>query len=110
MTKGTILTILCTMWMIVVLGILYRIYVEKPKVVNNLKQEQKHIDSIKAYTTKITDSLTAINVEYKAKIEAKNEVIRTLKGLVNDNNKKYQVITDSALVVELERLRINGIK
>jgi hypothetical protein len=87
-------------------------YFHKDKVepTNNLQQEQINLDSIKAYTTKITDSLATIKVEYKAKIEAKNEVIRTLKGLVNDNNKKYQVITDSALVVELERLRINGIK
>ena len=77
---------------------------------NNLQQEQIKLDSIKAYTTKITDSLTTINVEYKAKIDAKNEVIRTLKGLVNDNNKKYQVITDSALVVELEKERAKGIR
>ena len=83
---------------------------DKAEPPNNLQQEQINLDSIKAYTTKITDSLTTINVEYKAKIDAKNEVIRTLKGLVNDNNKKYQVITDSALVVELERLRINGIR
>jgi hypothetical protein len=90
---------------------MYVIYESANKIqTNNLQQEQINLDSIKAYTTKITDSLTTINVEYKAKIEAKNEVIRTLKGLVNDNNKKYQVITDSALVVELERLRGIGIR
>ena len=83
---------------------------EPTQPTNNLQQEQINLDSIKAYTTKITDSLTTINVEYKAKIDAKNEVIRTLKGLVNDNNKKYQVITDSALVVELEKLRGVGIR
>ena len=83
---------------------------EPTQPTNNLQQEQINLDSIKAYTTKITDSLTTINVEYKAKIDAKNEVIRTLKGLVNDNNKKYQVITDSALVVELEKERAKGIR
>lgn len=94
-------------------AILYRIANFEPKestTVKELNQYQQHLDSIKAYTTHITDSLTTINVEYKAKIEAKNEVIRTLKGLVNDNNKKYQVITDSALVVELEKERLKGIR
>ena len=83
---------------------------EPTQPTNNLQQEQINLDSIKAYTTKITDSLTTINVEYKAKIDAKNEVIRTLKGLVNDNNKKFQIITDSALVVELEKERAKGIR
>lgn len=83
---------------------------DKVEPTNNIQQEQINLDSVKAYTAKITDSLTTIKIEYKAKIEAKNEVIRTLKGLVNDNNKKYQVITDSALVVELERLRGLGIR
>jgi TRAP-type mannitol/chloroaromatic compound transport system substrate-binding protein len=90
---------------------MYVIYESANKIqTNNLQQEQINLDSIKSYTTHITDSLTTINVEYKAKIESKNEVIRTLKGLVNDNNKKYQLITDSALVVELEKERVKGIK
>jgi len=95
-----------------IVGLVWYFLFRKDKVepINNLQQEQINLDSIKAYTTHITDSLTTINVEYKAKIEAKNDVIRTLKGLVNDNNKKYQVITDSALVFELERLRGVGIR
>ena len=95
-----------------IVGLVWYFLFRKDKVepTNNLQQEQINLDSIKAYTTKITDSLTTINVEYKAKIDAKNEIIYTLKSLVNDNNKKYQVITDSALVVELEKERAKGIR
>jgi len=82
----------------------------KVEPTNNLQQEQINLDSIKAYTTHKYDSVVNVNKEFEAKIVAKEYIIVTLKGLVNDNNKKYQVITDSALVVELERLRINGIK
>jgi len=91
-------------------AVIWTTYEKYTPTPNNLQQEQINLDSIKDYTTHITDSLTTINVEYKAKIEDKNDIIYTLKGLVNDNNKKYQVITDSALVVELERLRGLGIK
>ena len=108
MTKGTILTIFGVVGILTALFILYGIKQELKPI--DIVQEQINLDSIKAYTTKITDSLTTINVEYKAKIDAKNEVIRTLKGLVNDNNKKYQVITDSALVGELEKERAKGIR
>lgn len=108
MKKGTILTIFAAILFISALIILYGIKQELKPI--DIVQEQINLDSIKVYTTHITDSLTTINVEYKAKIEAKNEVIRTLKGLVNDNNKKYKVITDSALVVELEIERLKGIR
>lgn len=87
-------------------------YFHKDKVepTNNLQQEQINLDSIKAYTTHKYDSVVNVNKEFEAKILAKEYIIRTLKGLVNDNNKKYQVITDSALVVELERFRGRGIR
>jgi hypothetical protein len=77
---------------------------------NNLQQEQINLDSINAYTTHKYDSVVNVNKEFEAKIVAKEYIILTLKGLVNDNNKKYQVITDSALVFELGRLRKVGIR
>lgn len=83
---------------------------DKVEPTNNLQQEQINLDSVKAYTNHKHDSVVTVNKEFQAKIEAKNEVIITLKGLVNDNNKKYQVITDSALVVELEKERLKGIR
>ena len=96
-------------WMII--SVLYfsnsRDKVEPP---NNLQQEQINLDSIKAYYNVKIDSVNTANLILKSKIKDKNEIIYTLKSLVNDNNKKYQVITDSALVVELEKLRGVGIR
>ncbi len=77
---------------------------------NNLQQEQIKLDSIKAYYNVKIDSVNTANLILKSKIKDKNEIIYTLKSLVNDNNKKYQVITDSALVVELEKERAKGIR
>lgn len=111
MKKGTILTILCIIWFGVTAYVLYYIYnIYKPEQAKALQQEQINLDSIKAYTTYKYDSVVNVNKEFEAKILAKEYIIRTLKGLVNDNNKKYQVITDSALVVELERFRGRGIR
>jgi len=84
--------------------------IQKPTPTNSLQQEQINLDSVKAYYNVKIDSVNTANLILKSKIKDKNEIIYTLKGLVNDNNKKYQVITDSALVVELERLRGLGIK
>jgi hypothetical protein len=77
---------------------------------NNLQQEQINLDSIKAYYNVKIDSVNTANLILKSKIKDKNEIIYTLKSLVNDNNKKYQVITDSALVVELGKERAKGIR
>ena len=83
---------------------------EPTQPTNNLQQEQINLDSIKAYYNVKIDSVNTANLILKSKIKDKNEIIYTLKSLVNDNNKKYQVITDSALVVELEKLRGVGIR
>ena len=95
-----------------IVGLVWYFLFRKDKVepTNNLQQEQINLDSIKAYYNVKIDSVNTANLILKSKIKDKNEIIYTLKGLVNDNNKKYQVITDSALVVELERLRGLGIK
>ena len=81
-----------------------------PQPTNNLQQEQINLDSVKAYYNVKIDSVNTANLILKSKIKDKNEIIYTLKSLVNDNNKKYQVITDSALVVELEKERAKGIR
>ena len=83
---------------------------DKVEPTNNLQQEQIKLDSIKAYYNVKIDSVNTANLILKSKIKDKNEIIYTLKSLVNDNNKKYQVITDSALVVELEKERAKGIR
>ena len=95
-----------------IVGLVWYFLFRKDKVepTNNLQQEQINLDSIKAYYNVKIDSVNTANLILKSKIKDKNEIIFTLKSLVNDNNKKYQVITDSALVVELERLRGLGIK
>ena len=109
MIKDTIIIILCIIGFIVLALIFRNIYGDKEPT-NNLQQEQIKLDSIKAYYNVKIDSVNTANLILKSKIKDKNEIIYTLKSLVNDNNKKYQVITDSALVVELEKLRGVGIR
>ncbi len=97
--------------LVVALFVIWFISYDKTKEPRyTLQQEQINLDSIKAYTTHKYDSVVNVNKEFEAKIVAKEYIIRTLKGLVNDNNKKYQAITDSALVVELEKERAKGIR
>ena len=95
-----------------IVGLVWYFLFRKDKVepTNNLQQEQINLDSIKAYYNVKIDSVNTANLILKSKIKDKNEIIYTLKSLVNDNNKKYQVITDSALVVELGKLRGVGIR
>lgn len=95
-----------------IVGLVWYFLFRKDKVepTNNLQQEQIKLDSIKAYYNVKIDSVNTANLILKSKIKDKNEIIYTLKSLVNDNNKKYQVITDSALVVELEKERAKGIR
>lgn len=95
-----------------IVGLVWYFLFRKDKVepTNNLQQEQINLDSIKAYYNVKIDSVNTANLILKSKIKDKNEIIYTLKSLVNDNNKKYQVITDSALVVELEKERAKGIR
>ncbi len=110
MTKGTILTIFGVLFLC---GFMVFISIKKldnKEPTNNLQQEQINLDSVKAYYNVKIDSVNTANLILKSKIKDKNEIIYTLKSLVNDNNKKYQVITDSALVVELEKLRGLGIR
>jgi len=109
MIKDTIIIILCIIGFIVLALIFRNIYGDKEPP-NNLQQEQINLDSIKAYYNVKIDSVNTANLILKSKIKDKNEIIYTLKSLVNDNNKKYQVITDSALVVELEKERAKGIR
>lgn len=108
MTKGTILTIFGVVGVLTALIMLYGIKQELKPI--DIVQEQINLDSIKTYYNVKIDSVNTANLILKSKIKDKNEIIYTLKGLVNDNNKKYQVITDSALVVELEKLRGIGIR
>lgn len=95
-----------------IVGLVWYFLFRKDKVepTNNLQQEQINLDSIKAYYNVKIDSVNTANLILKSKIKDKNEIIYTLKSLVNDNNKKYQVITDSALVVELGKERAKGIR
>lgn len=95
-----------------IVGLVWYFLFRKDKVepTNNLQQEQINLDSVKAYYNVKIDSVNTANLILKSKIKDKNEIIFTLKSLVNDNNKKYQVITDSALVVELEKERAKGIR
>lgn len=96
--------------LVVALFVIGFISYDKSKPINNLQQQQINLDSVTSYYNVKIDSIDSANLILKSKIKDKNEIINTLKSLVNNNNKKYQVITDSALVVELEKERAKGIR
>lgn len=68
------------------------------------------LDSTKVFYSKQLDSINTENRLLNTKIEAKNETIKTLKGLVKENNHYFESITDSALLEELRKIRGMGIK
>ena len=67
-------------------------------------------DSMQVFYSKQLDSIKVENQLLQVKIEAKTETIRTLKGLVKENNHYFESITDSALFEELKKIRSSGIK
>lgn len=67
-------------------------------------------DSMQVFYSKQLDSMMIENQLLQVKIEAKTETIKTLKGLVKQNNHYFQSITDSALFEELKRVRSGGVK
>lgn len=67
-------------------------------------------DSMQVFYSKQLDSIKVENQLLQVKIEAKTETIRTLKGLVKENNHYFESITDSTLFEELKKIRSGGIK
>ena len=67
-------------------------------------------DSMQVFYSKQLDSIKVENQLLQVKIEAKTETIRTLKGLVKENNHYFESITDSALFEELKKVRSGGIR
>ena len=68
------------------------------------------LDSTKVFYSKQLDSINTENKLLQTKIEAKNETIKTLKGLVKENNSYFESITDSVLFEALREIRGNGVK
>lgn len=67
-------------------------------------------DSMQVFYSKQLDSMMIENQLLQVKIEAKTETIRTLKGLVKENNHYFESITDSALFEDLKKIRSSGIR
>ena len=67
-------------------------------------------DSMQVFYSKQLDSIKVENQLLQVKIEAKTETIKTLKGLVKENNHYFESITDSALFEELKKIRSGGIR
>ena len=67
-------------------------------------------DSMQVFYSKQLDSIKVENQLLQVKIEAKTETIKTLKGLVKQNNHYFQSITDSALFEELKKVRSGGVR
>ena len=86
----------------------YRIITEPNKT--EVIIDTSKTDSMQVFYSKQLDSIATENRLLNTKVEAKNETIRTLKGLVKENNHYFESITDSALVVELEKEREKGIR
>lgn len=86
-------------------------------VIEKNKQLKEHppidtskTDSMQVFYSKQLDSIKVENQLLQVKIEAKTETIRTLKGLVKENNYYFESITDSALFEELKKVRSGGVK
>ena len=86
----------------------YRIITEPNK--KEVIIDTSKTDSMQVFYSKQLDSIKVENQLLQVKIEAKTETIRTLKGLVKQNNHYFQSITDSALFEELKRVRGGGVK
>jgi len=83
----------------------------KKSIENNTHQiDTSKTDSMQVFYSKQLDSIKIENQLLQVKIEAKTETIKTLKGLVKQNNHYFQSITDSALFEELKRVRSGGVK
>lgn len=102
---------------VVMLVLLFLLTVALYLVIEKNKQLQEHppidtskTDSMQVFYSKQLDSIKVENQLLQVKIEAKNETIRTLKGLVKENNQYFESITDSALFEELKKIRSSGIK
>ena len=105
MKKETIANII-----LVLLGIAAFIYCVKTSEVNKVTIDTSKTDSMQVFYSKQLDSIKVENQLLQVKIEAKTETIRTLKGLVKENNHYFESITDSALFEELKKVRSGGVK
>lgn len=88
------------------LFIAYKTTENEPQTIIDTTQ----LDSTKVFYSKQLDSINTENKLLQTKIEAKNETIRTLKGLVKENNHYFESITDSALFDDLRVIRSSGIR
>lgn len=78
--------------------------------VNRVTIDTSKTDSMQVFYSKQLDSIKVENQLLQVKIEAKTETIRTLKGLVKENNYYFESITDSTLFEELKKIRSGGIR
>ena len=97
---------------VVMLVLLFLLTVALYLVIEKNKQLQEHppidtskTDSMQVFYSKQLDSIKVENQLLQVKIEAKNETIKTLKGLVKENNEK---INPNNSVPILDSLRRSG--
>lgn len=108
--KSNYMTVVMLVLLFLLTVALYLVIEKNKQLQENQPIDTSKTDSMQVFYSKQLDSIKVENQLLQVKIEAKTETIRTLKGLVNDNNKKYQLITDSALLVELKNIRSSGIR
>ncbi len=108
MSKESIINIINII--LVLIGIAAFVYCVKTSEVNKVIIDTTQLDSTKVFYSKQLDSINTENRLLNTKIEAKNETIKTLKGLVKENNHYFESITDSALFEDLKKIRSKGVR
>ena len=95
---------------IIIICVASFVYFLKTEKANNILIDTSKTDSMQVFYSKQLDSIKVKNQLLQVKIEAKTETIRTLKGLVKENNHYFENITDSALFEALRDIRGKGVK
>lgn len=86
----------------------YRIITEPNK--KEVIIDTSKTDSMQVFYSKQLDSMRVENQLLQNTITNKDQTIRTLKGLVKENNHYFESITDSALFEELKKVRSVGVR
>lgn len=95
---------------IIIICVASFVYFLKTEKAKNQLIDTSKPDSMQVFYSKQLDSINTENRLLNTKIEAKNETIKTLKGLVKENNHYFESITDSALFEDLKKIRSKGVR
>ena len=89
---------------------LYLVIEKNRQLQENQPIDTSKTDSMQVFYSKQLDSIKVENQLLQNTIINKDQTIKTLKGLVKENNHYFESITDSALFEELKKIRSSGIK